>query len=116
MKKYQVVFHLDEDGSDRVKLVLNNIANLIIDLGHENVEIELVANAKGVMAFLQESNPYVAQIDQLIRKDVRFVVCANTLRHLNIEKDSLLESVEIVPAGVSELVKKQAQGWAYIRP
>jgi len=28
----------------------------------------------------------------------------------------LLDLVDVVPAGVSELVKKQAEGWAYIRP
>ena len=116
MEKYKVVFHLDEDESDRVKMVLNNIGNLILDLGHENVEIELVSNGKGVRAFLKEQNLYVTQIEQLQKRGVRFVVCANTMRHLNLEKDALLEVVEVVPAGVSELVKKQAQGWAYIRP
>jgi intracellular sulfur oxidation DsrE/DsrF family protein len=27
-----------------------------------------------------------------------------------------LEPIGVVPAGVSELTKKQADGWAYIRP
>lgn len=116
MNKYQVVFHLDENGGDRIKVTLNNIGNLIKDLGQENVEIELVSNAKGVMAFLKESNPYQHQIENLLEKGVRFAACANTLQNLSIERDSLLEFVKIVPAGVSELVKKQAQGWIYIRP
>jgi len=116
MEKYKVVFHLDEVAKDRVNLVLNNIENLIADLGKDNVEIELVSNSKGVAAFLKEPNLFVTQIEKLVAKGVHFAVCANSLHRLGISKDDLLEPVEIVSAGVSELVKKQAQGWAYIRP
>lgn len=38
------------------------------------------------------------------------------LRQLDLTQDAFLDLVEIVPEGVGELVKKQAQGWAYIRP
>ena len=42
--------------------------------------------------------------------------CANSIKHLEISVDELVPEAEIVPAGVSELVKKQNDGWAYIRP
>ncbi len=115
MDKYRVVFHLDERSQVRSKMVLKNIANVIADLGQGNVEIELVVNGDGVTA-LTQSSPYQEQIKELATQGVRFVACANSLRQAGIPKEVLLERVAVVPAGVGELVRKQAEGWAYIRP
>lgn len=116
MTKLKVVFHLDESGRGRANLVLHNIENLIDDLGQDNVEIELVSNSEGVTALLKVPNVHGAMVERLVSKGVRFTACANSLRQLGLGKDALLEHVEIVPAGVGELAKRQAEGWAYIRP
>jgi len=116
MEKYRVVIHLDESGKARGELVLRNIENLIADLGENNVEIELVANGEGITALLKSPNLHGEQVERFSAKGVHFVACAKTMRQLDLTKDALLDLVEIVPAGVGELVKKQAQGWAYIRP
>ena len=47
---------------------------------------------------------------------VLFAACAHSLSQLEIARNTLLESVEVVSSGVGELVKKQMEGWAYIRP
>ena len=116
MGKYRVVFHLDEGGKARADLVLRNIDNLIADLGEKNVEVEIVANSEGILALLKTPNQHKEQIRQLGVKGVRFLACANAMREMGVTKDELLDLVEIVPAGVGELVKKQAEGWGYIRP
>lgn len=116
MRKYKVVFHLDEGAKGRANLVLNNIENLIADLGQDNVEAELVSNSEGVTAFLRVPNLIGPKVEQLAAKGVRFTACANSLRQLGLTKDDLLEQVEIVPAGVGELARRQLEGWAYIRP
>ncbi len=116
MKKYKVLFHLDEAAKTRAELVLNNIDNLIADLGQENVDVELVANSEGVTALLRVPSRLASRVEKLALDGVRITACANSLRQLGLTKDSLLERVEIVPAGVAELVRKQADGWVYIRP
>lgn len=116
MNKYCVVFHLDEPSKSRADQVFRNIENLLADLGENNVEVELVANGGGVKALAKGPNSYTEQIDPLAAKGVRFAACAHSLNQLEIARDTLLESVEVVSSGVGELVKKQADGWAYIRP
>ena len=116
MKKYRVIFHLDEDSEEKVNEVFNNLRNLIADLGEENVEVELLTNGKGVMAMRKENEPNSLRIRHLAKQGVKFAVCANSIKHLKIAPDELAPEAEIVPAGVSELVKKQTDGWAYIRP
>ncbi|HZK55733.1 MAG TPA: DsrE family protein [Desulfosporosinus sp.] len=114
MKKYKVVFHIDEQL--KAWLVINNIGNLITDLGAENLEIEMVANADAVKILAKSTAEYGPLLKELAEKQVVFCACANSLRNFAIKTDELLDYVTVVTAGVGELVKKQAAGWAYIRP
>lgn len=114
MEKYRVVFHIDE--CNKGHLVLKNIENLIADLGENNVEVELLANSEGIAVLFKTPSLHSEQVERLASKGVRFAACANTLRGMNLTKDALFDSVEIVSSGVGELVKKQTLRWAYIRP
>lgn len=44
------------------------------------------------------------------------VACENTMRAKKITKEDMLPAVSYVPAGVTEIMKKQGEGWAYLRP
>lgn len=114
MDKYRVVFHLDEQV--KATLVLNNIINLITDIGEENLDIEMVANGDAVKVLVRGTNEFGAMLKELVEKRVIICACANAIRNLGIHKDELLDFVSIVSSGVGEIVKKQAAGWAYIRP
>ena len=116
MDKFRVIFHLDEPSKGRADQVFRNIENLLADLGENNVEVELVANGGGVKALVKGPDSHAEQVEPLAAKGVRFTACAHSLSQLEISRDALLESVAVVSSGVGELVKKQAEGWAYIRP
>lgn len=115
-KKYKVIFHIDEPSKGRADQVIMNITNLLNDLGEGGVEVELLANGGGVRALVKESEGLAEQVEDLSKRGVRFVACQNSLDHLHMQRADLLDLVEVVPAGVSELVRKQMEGWAYIRP
>ncbi len=111
---YRVIFQLNEADDHRINLVLNNMNNLLADL--EEVEMELVAYSQGVVLYLKEENPHLEREENLQGKGVHLAVCNNTLRSLNLKPEDLLEGVRVVPSGVGELVRKQKEGWIYIRP
>ena len=116
MATYRVVFHIDEGTISRANMVLHNIQNLIDDLGQGEVEVALVANGEGVKALLRAPNVHKRQVSKLAKQGVQFLACANSMRFLGLKEKDMLEPIQVVPAGVSELTKKQAEGWAYIRP
>ncbi|GAB6055563.1 DsrE family protein [Methanobacterium movens] len=115
MVDYKVIFHLDENDPQRIKLVLNNLNNLMQDMGEENLELELVTYGPGLQLFLKAS-PFFPHMESLAEKGVIFAACNNTIKGMGIAVSELLDSVQVVPSGVGELVKKQHQGWIYIRP
>ena len=116
METHRVVFHLDESNKARTDLVLGNLVNLLADLKPEALEVELVANASGILTFLKSDNPHADQIRGLASQGVRFCLCANSMRQHGLPKDMFLDEAEVVSSGVGELVRKQTLGWAYIRP
>ena len=111
--KYRVVFHVDDES--KAGLALVNIENLLADLGEENVEVELVANYKGVLMYDKEFK-HRDKILKLKEKGVTFIACAHSIEALGIPREKILDFVKVVPSGVGEIVKRQAEGWSYIKP
>ncbi|MGC9151390.1 MAG: DsrE family protein [Microbacter sp.] len=111
---YHVIFHLDETA--KTLLALQNIANLILEFEAEKVVIELLVNGEAVNAFLESEQSLRPTMIGLHKRGVTFVLCAHSLQHVNISPASLVNFATIVPSGVAELVEKQSQGWAYIKP
>lgn len=113
--KYKVLFHLDEGAMSKWKLVLANIENLLADLGEE-AEVELLTNAEGVGIVYKQPNPFTGKIENLASQGVIFAVCGNTVKQFKLPQEFLLECAKVVTSGVGEIVRKQAEGWIYIRP
>lgn len=105
---------MDEADDYRVNLTLNNINNVLDDL--KEVEIELVAYALGINLYLPDDNTYLERLRELQKKCVKLAVCNNSLQSMMLHPNDLVEGVMVVSSGVGELVKKQAEGWIYIRP
>jgi intracellular sulfur oxidation DsrE/DsrF family protein len=116
MKQYRTIFHLDEEQPEKVVFVLNNIINLLDDLGNQNVDVELLVNGPAVKAFKAEDNPILDKISKILQQSVVIALCNNALRSHGLDPASMLADAIVVPSGVGELVRKQAEGWAYIRP
>ena len=116
MSEYKVLFHIDE--INKWKLLLTNVGNLIAGMDDENICIEVVANAAAVQYYdrNQDRDTDVDMIVVLAEKGVKFVACNNALKGFDIEKENLISFVEVVPSGIVEIVKRQSEGFSYIKP
>ena len=117
----QVVFHLDENDPARMRLALNNIANLARHYAQvgQAVEIELVANGPGLHLLRADTSPLADRVAELAAAQVRFSACANTIAGIAREEGrapALLPAAQVVPSGVVRLVELQRAGFAYLRP
>jgi len=115
-KKYQVIFHLDDFDEKLITLALNNIVNLMDDMRYEELEVELLVNGPAIQAFRKDNQLVAERVRQLAARGVNVMLCRNAIHLYEIPEEELVEERQIVPAGVSELVRRQAEGWAYIRP
>ncbi|MFZ6746677.1 DsrE family protein [Undibacterium sp. JH2W] len=115
VQKTKVVFQVSDGDSRKWDLALNNIKNVIKDMGRDNIEVEVVAYGPGIDMFKFES-PAASRIEEVIKMGAHVVICENTMRAQKISKADMLENLGYVEAGVSQLIKRQQQGYAYIRP
>lgn len=79
------------------------------------VDIEIVAYGPGIGMLTLESQ-VGARIDDALGKGIKVVACQNTMRKAGLKVRDMLAKIGYVPSGVVEIMKKQKQGYAYLRP
>jgi intracellular sulfur oxidation DsrE/DsrF family protein len=113
--RHKVIFQVSDNDAAKWNLTLNNVKNVQQDLGRDNVDIEVVAYGAGLNMLKLES-VVSTRVGDAIGQGVRIMACENTMTNNKITKDDLLPNLGYVKAGVVELMVKQQQGYAYIRP
>ena len=116
MSEYKVLFHIDE--LNKWKILLANVSNLLAGMEHDALHIEVVANGEAVQYYDLNQELYANKnlMITLHKKGVKFVACNNALKSLGLEKERIIPLVEVVPSGVVEIVKRQSEGFVYIKP
>ena len=111
----RVVMQVSDNDPAKWNLALNNAKNIQTDLGASNVDIEIVAYGPDIN-MLKADSVVGNRVGEAMGAGVKVVACENTMRNQKLAKDDMLPKVGYVEAGVVELMQKQQQGWAYIRP
>lgn len=113
--RHKVVFQVSDNDPAKWNLALNNIRNIQQDLGSENVEIELIAYGPG-LNMLKLDSAVAARVAETLGNGAGVLACENTMRNTKVGKSDLLPNIGFVKAGVTALMMRQREGWAYIRP
>lgn len=111
---HHVVWQVVDDGPVMHERLLRQVANLLADLGAEGVEVEVVAHGAG-LDLLLPGGAAARLVRDLQGRGVAFLACENTLRSRELEVGDLLADVRAVPSGVAAIVRRQSQGWSYLR-
>jgi len=111
----KVVLQMSESDPAKWSLALNNAKNIQTDLGAANVDVELVAYGPGI-GMLKADSIVGNRVDEALAAGVKVVACENTMRAQRLTQGDMLGKISYVPAGVVEIMQRQQQGWAYIRP
>ena len=96
---------------EKVQQAVRSIINLLNDLGDELEEVEVVFHQSAITAVIDEGS-----VGPLLQwGKVRVMACRNSLRAQGIDERSLVKGVRIVNSGVGEIVRRQKEGWIYLR-
>ena len=116
----QFVFPITTDDENEISHVLSSASNVMKFYGPEKCEVAIVCYSKGIKAVLKTAHFFDKDIQKRVRSlmtyDVEFIACHNTLKTHKIDKKELVKGVELVTAGIVELIERQKRGWTYIRP
>ena len=114
-QRNKVVIQVSDADPGKWNLALNNAKNIQTDLGAPNVDVEIVAYGPGI-GMLKLDSTVGGRVDEAAAAGVKIVACENTMKGQKLTRTDMLNGIGYVQAGVVELMARQQQGWAYIRP
>ena len=114
-QRNRVVIQVSDGDAAKWNLALNNARNLQTDLGARNVDIEIVAYGPGI-GMLKLDSPVANRIGEAKDAGVKIMACENTMNGQKLVRADMLNGIGYVGAGVVEIMQRQQDGWAYLRP
>ena len=111
---HKVVIQLSSSDTLVWKGLINNIKNLKAGWG-DSVAIEVVVHGPGIGFLMKEKTTQSDRIMEFKSKGVMFMACENTLQERKISKESIIPEAGFVKSAVTEIIRKQEQGWSYIK-
>ena len=113
--KYKVVFQVSDADPGKWNLALNNARNVQTDLGKDNVQIEIVAYGPG-LGMLKGESKVADRLAQAMDDGIGLMACENTMKNTHVTKADMYSGISYVDAGVVHIMKREREGWSYIRP
>ena len=114
-ERYRVVLQVSDADPAKWNLALSNARNVQEDLGKGNVDVEIVAYGPG-LGMLKSDSKVADRLAQALDGNIGLMACENTMRNTKVTKADMYSGIHYVDAGVVHLMKRQREGWAYIRP
>jgi intracellular sulfur oxidation DsrE/DsrF family protein len=111
----RVVIQVSDPDPKKWNLALNVAGNIRKELGADHVAVEVVVFGPAI-DMLRDDGEIANRVGDSLKGGVQIAACANSMRNSKMTADQLVKDVTVVPAGVVEIMKRQREGWAYLRP
>ncbi len=111
---YRAAFQVSDADPKKWALTLGNVRNAQDALGATNVTIEIVAFGPGI-GMLKADSEVADRVRQAMQAGIGIFACQNTMHGMHLQPEDMIANIGYVPAGVVELIKRQTEGWAYMR-
>jgi len=121
MNPRKFVFPITTSNESEISHVLSSVSNVVKFYGVDKCEVVIVAYSKGIKALEKEPKFFDKEIQKRLKslmmyESVEFIACHNTMKTYDIKKKDLLKDVEVVTAGIVEIIERQLAGYIYVRP
>jgi intracellular sulfur oxidation DsrE/DsrF family protein len=114
--QYQAIFQTDQAGKAHHEQVLSNIENSLNEFGDQRLHVALVAHGEGIDLFLRQTKLVGEKLEKLAARGVELLACGVTMKRMNLLPEELYPFVQVVSSANAELIKRQTEGWVYIKP
>jgi len=120
--EWRIVLHVDSADPDRFNVMLDETEQLLKTSAQQQqkVRVEILTNGGGLMLVEQGNAAYTKRLQALSKQydNLGLLVCQRALNKLQSEKGIQLDLVpeaRVVDSAMNEVIKRQQEGWAYIR-
>ena len=118
----KVLVHLTSSDVESGLNTLNNLEQLLLEYerNKKEVRVEVVANGQGIKLLRPAMHSIAARITSLTEQydNLSFAACKNTIDEIQLSEGRLVDlipEVKLIESGVVEVIRRQQDGWTYIR-
>lgn len=115
-KPREVVMGISHGDDEAIHHGLSTANNILKFYGPEKIHLRIVAYYHGIRTLLKREKEIAVRVRALQQYGVEFVACGNTMETKKITPDQLDDDVEIVSAGIAEVIERATDGAFYIQP
>lgn len=113
--KHHLVLQVSDNDPGKWNLALNNAENVQEAFGKDNVEVEIVAYGPG-LHMLKADSKVAPRLNAALDQNVGLIACGNTMKKMKVGKADLAGGIQVVDGGLVHIMKRQKEGWNYVRP
>lgn len=110
---YKVVFDITSASQVGQQAVVREAG--LIKKANPDAQVEVVVYGQALDLLVKDKSAYADDIVNLVNNKVEFKACHIAMDHHQITESQLIPGVGTVPDGIYEIIKKQREGWGYIK-
>ena len=121
-EEWRLVLHVDSSDPARFNVMLDETEQLLKASAQQQqkVRIEILTNGGGLMLVEESDAPYTRRLQSLAKQydNLGLIACQRALDSLKKDKGielDLLPEASVVESAMNQVIKRQQEGWAYIR-
>lgn len=113
-KPVKIVFDVT---SDNTKVHSSTVRHVkAMSQAYPDSKFEVVMYSGAMDMVLKDKSSVAADLEELAKNEnVSFVICEGTMKRYQVDTSQLIPGVTTVPDGILEIIKRQAEGWGYIK-
>lgn len=118
----KVLVHLTSDNIESGISTLDNLHLLLQEYRarRQPVQVEVIANGKGIRLLDPDNHEVARRVEMLTRAypNLNIAACKYSIEQLRISRGKpvhLMPQVKLIDSGIVEAIKRQNEGWTYIR-
>jgi len=115
-QKRRVVLQVNDNDEKTWKHALTLAENMQVNAGgKDKIEVEIVAMSPGIK-MVEKDSSVADRVSKAAENGILVRACAYTMSVISWGTEKLASGVKTVPFGALEIVDRQNEGWAYIKP
>jgi intracellular sulfur oxidation DsrE/DsrF family protein len=118
----KLVLHVTTNSKDKLGTVLDETERFLNQYENTNqkVKLDILTNGNGLKLLRADHSPFSQRIKDLQQRyqNLTFKACRNAINRMQQktgEKVLMLPDTVTVPSALGEIMKKQREGWSYIK-
>ncbi len=111
--QHKIIFQLVSADTMAHKALMKQLNNILTIA--PGTQTEIVCHGPGLEMLTQNTSIVASKIHSLSEQGVKFYACEFSMKERNVDKSQIISDAGFVPAGIIYIVKRQEEGWSYIK-